>query len=153
MCTHPSIKAALAARNARNVITVMTPHVGEFAGLGFAVGHDRLAAAKAAASELGVVMVLKGAGTIIAAPSGRTYVDTEGTEVLGTAGSGDALSGLVGAFIAANRPTSPDDAARIAAAAVAVHGLAGTCAELAQGTVNAKNVMESIPAAFESVLA
>lgn len=151
MCTHPAIRASLAQRHERGLITVMTPHVGEFKALGFEVGTDRLAAAKAAASELHVVMVLKGAGTIVASDTGRAFVDVEGTEVLGTAGSGDVLSGLIGAFVAANRPADGDAAARIVAAAVAVHGLAGTCAELEHGTVNATNIMDAIPDAFASV--
>ena len=152
MCADASVQAALADRASRGRVTVMTPHVGEFAALGFEVGEDRLAAAKAAASELGVVMVLKGAGTIIAAPSGRAFIDVEGTEVLGTAGSGDVLTGIVTSFLAANQPTTLDDAARIVAAAVAVHGIAGSCAEVASGTVNSVDIMDAIGAAFASVL-
>lgn len=153
LCANPDVRAALGSRSDRGLITVMTPHVGEFAGLGFELGADRLSAAKLAARELGVIMVLKGAGTITAAPSGRAFIDVEGTEVLGTAGSGDVLAGLVGAFLAANQPDTTEQALAVVAAAVAVHGLAGSCAEAEHGSVNSVDIMHAINAAYESVLA
>lgn len=135
--------------------TVLTPHEGEFAALGFAIGaredEDRLGNARQAARELGAVIVLKGPGTVIASPSGTAYIDTWGTPDLGTAGSGDVLSGLMGALLAgaaARGDVDLDDAARIAAAAVGVHGLAGRLAAQGGRPVTAPDIIAAIPDAI-----
>ena len=141
--------------SARKRPTVLTPHEGEFAALGFAIGtgedEDRLGSARQAASELGAVVVLKGPGTVIASPSGAAYIDTWGTPDLGTAGSGDVLSGLMGALLAgaaARGDVDIDDAARIAAAAVGVHGLAGRLAAQGGRPVTAPDIIAAIPDAI-----
>ena len=138
--------------------TVLTPHAGEFAALGYAVGsgssEDRLGSARQAARELGAIVVLKGAGTVIASPSGMAYVDTWGTPDLGTAGSGDVLSGLMGALLAgaAARVDVDDDAAAgIAAAAVGLHGLAGRLAAQGGRPVTARDIIAAIPDAIALV--
>jgi NAD(P)H-hydrate epimerase len=103
---------------------VLTPHPGEFARLtGTDVGADdgeRLDRAMATASELGQVVVLKGARTVVAAPDGRAAVSTVANAALATAGSGDVLSGLIGALIA--QGAAPFDAAAVG---VYLHGRAG----------------------------
>lgn len=146
------------ALSVRQSPTVITPHVGEFAALGFEVGtggdEDRRAAAAHAARELGVVVVLKGAGTIVAAPSGATYIDTWGTADLGTAGSGDVLSGLMGALLAgaaAREPLDSESAARIAAAAVGLHGIAGRRAGAGGRPVTAPDLIAALPEAIAAV--
>ena len=102
---------------------MLTPHAGELARL-IEVDADwvdahRLEAAGRCAEQFGAVVVLKGADTIVRAPDGRTIVCDTGPPSLATAGTGDVLTGVVGAFLA--KGLDPVDAA--AAAAVA-HGLA-----------------------------
>ena len=67
---------------------------------------DRLGAARRAAAELGVVLLLKGPGTVVAAPDGVAYVDALGPSSLATAGSGDVLTGLLGALLAGDAARS-----------------------------------------------
>jgi hydroxyethylthiazole kinase-like uncharacterized protein yjeF len=144
-----------ASLGARRHPTVLTPHVGEFAGLGYSLGEgsaeDRLGSARTAARELGAVVVLKGPGTVIASPSGTAYVDTWGTPDLGTAGSGDVLAGLMGALLAgaAARGGVDDDAAALtAAAAVGLHGLAGRLAAHGGRPVTAPDIIAALPDAI-----
>jgi hydroxyethylthiazole kinase-like uncharacterized protein yjeF len=141
-------RAALAARADR--CTVLTPHAGEFARLGFDPTGGPLAAAVRAAAESGAVIVLKGPGTVVAAPGGPVHVDTFGTSALATAGSGDVLSGLIAGqlAVAARRgPVSSAEAARIAARAVGLHGLAGRLAAADGDGVTALDVLEHLAAA------
>jgi hydroxyethylthiazole kinase-like uncharacterized protein yjeF len=107
--------------------TLITPHAGEFARLMHAERDDveaqRLLWARRAADQLGVTVLLKGSTTVIADPDGRTAVNTTGTAWLGTAGSGDVLSGVCGSLMA--QGLSPFDAGRVGAF---LHGVAGTFA-------------------------
>jgi hydroxyethylthiazole kinase-like uncharacterized protein yjeF len=80
---------------------VITPHAGEFARIAGEVGPDRVAAARRAAAELGVTVLLKGNATVVADPDGRALVHPSPTSWAATAGSGDVLSGIVGALLAA----------------------------------------------------
>ena len=107
--------------------TVITPHPGEMGrlchGLKVSGGSiDRLALARQKAREWQVNLVLKGACTIIADPTGRTRINWGGTPALATAGTGDVLAGMVAGFLA--QYMSPFDAA---SAAVYLHN---TAAEL-----------------------
>lgn len=79
---------------------VLTPHAGEFARLAGDVGHDLADAARRAAKRFDVVLLLKGHTTVVAAPDGRTLVNTARSSWPATAGSGDVLSGLIGALLA-----------------------------------------------------
>lgn len=103
-----------------NATLVLTPHEGEFARLtGEAPGEDRLSATRSLAAACGAVVLLKGAPTVIAAPDGEVAIVSSGTTQLSTAGSGDVLSGVIGAFLA--RGLDPFRAAAIGAH---VHGRA-----------------------------
>jgi NAD(P)H-hydrate epimerase len=105
----------------RSAPTVLTPHDGEFAGLtGGPPDADRLEAARGLAAATRAVVALKGPSTVVAAPDGAVLVSTSGDERLATAGTGDVLSGVVGALLAAGL-----DAHRAAAAAAHLHGRAG----------------------------
>lgn len=103
---------------------VITPHPGEMARL-MKVGvkdvqNDRFTAAKECAEKWRVVTVLKGSNTIVADPSGLLTVNPTGGPNLGTAGTGDVLTGMIGALLA--QGMSARDAASVA---VFLHGSAG----------------------------
>lgn len=84
--------------------TVLTPHPLEAARLlgitAAEVQADRLAAAQALADLFGVVVVLKGSGTLITAPHRTPFINASGNALLATAGTGDVLAGMVGARLA-----------------------------------------------------
>ena len=86
---------------AMDVPAVFTPHDREFARLAGEVGGDRVAAARRAAATLGSTVLLKGNVTVVADPSGRALAHPAGNSWAATPGSGDVLSGLIGALLAA----------------------------------------------------
>lgn len=89
---------------ARDAPTVLTPHPGELARLleldTAAVQRQRLQHARAASERSGAVVVLKGDDTLVASPDGRVATSPGGAPALATAGSGDVLSGVIGALLA-----------------------------------------------------
>ncbi len=103
--------------------TVLTPHPGEMArllGCGVAaVQADRPAAALRCARRFGCVAVLKGAGTLVAAPDGRLWRNPTGNPGLARGGSGDVLAGMLAALLAQGLP-----AMDAALCAVWLHGAA-----------------------------
>jgi NAD(P)H-hydrate epimerase len=114
----------------RRAPLVMTPHDGEYARLvGSQPGPDRLAAARDLARRARAVVLLKGAMTIVATPGGDATIVASGSQRLSTAGSGDVLAGIIGAFLASGM--APHDAAALAAH---VHGRAASRG-LARGLV------------------
>jgi NAD(P)H-hydrate epimerase len=103
---------------ARTAPTVVTPHEGEYQRLtGHPAGADRVAAARSLADAAGVVVLLKGPGTVVAAPGGAVAVNPTGGPALATAGSGDVLTGIVAGFLARGLPVF-----EATAAAAWVHG-------------------------------
>ncbi|UWZ86747.1 NAD(P)H-hydrate dehydratase [Occallatibacter riparius] len=103
---------------------VLTPHPGEMArlaGISTAeVQSDRLNVARDFAARYGVILVLKGAHTLIAHPSGRVAVNTTGNPGMAKGGSGDLLTGVIAGLLA----QFPSDPERAVEAAVYIHGLA-----------------------------
>jgi len=83
---------------------ILTPHPGEMArllGKGVTeVQADRLAMASHFAREHGVILVLKGAATVVAAPDGRVAVNSSGNAGMAAGGMGDVLTGLIGGLLA-----------------------------------------------------
>ncbi|WP_330272373.1 NAD(P)H-hydrate dehydratase [Lentzea sp. NBC_00516] len=79
---------------------VLTPHDREFERLAGPVGSDRVAAARKAAQRFNAVVLLKGHRTVVAAPDGRALVNSATSSWPATAGSGDVLSGIIGALLA-----------------------------------------------------
>jgi NAD(P)H-hydrate epimerase len=103
---------------------VLTPHPGEMARLVGTkiqeVESNRLATAERAAHQFGCVVVLKGAGTIVATPDGRLWIGPAGTAALATGGTGDVLTGVITGMLA--QGLSPVDAV---VAGVYLHARAG----------------------------
>ncbi|WP_241248995.1 NAD(P)H-hydrate dehydratase [Rhodococcus sp. X156] len=118
LAEHPELLAR------RTAPVLLTPHAGEFARLvGGDVGPDRLGAVRAAARRLDATVLLKGSTTIIATPAGDALVNVAAGGWAATAGSGDVLSGVLGALLASGL-----DPLTAAGAGAHVHALA---AELA----------------------
>jgi hydroxyethylthiazole kinase-like uncharacterized protein yjeF len=130
----------------RSAPTVLTPHDREFARVFGPVGEDRVAAARAASAQLGCTVLLKGDRTVVA-DRDHAYVNPTGSAVLASAGTGDVLSGLGGALLAARGVP----AARAAAVAAFVHGLAGRLAA-ESGPVSATTVLAALRPAVRAVL-
>jgi hydroxyethylthiazole kinase-like uncharacterized protein yjeF len=120
LATDAALHAALVARAAP---TILTPHPLEAARLLATdigtVQSDRIAAARKLALQTQAIVVLKGSGTVIAAPDGRIVINPTGNPSLATAGTGDVLAGLTGALLAQAWP-----AWEAALAAVWLHGSA-----------------------------
>ena len=131
----------------RTAPTVLTPHDREFERVAGPVGDDRVGAARRAAAEMGVTMLLKGNATVVADPDGFAYVNPTGTPWLATAGSGDVLSGLGGALLAGGV-----EPALAAALAAYLHGLAGSIAA-GGATTSATGVLDALPDALRTVCA
>ncbi len=90
----------------------MTPHAGEFARLaGAPPGDDRVGACRQLADALGATVLLKGNVTVIADPGGPVYLNPAGQSWAATAGSGDVLSGMIGALLASGLPSGEAAAA------------------------------------------
>ena len=100
----------LRTRQTLGAPTIVTPHDGEYARLaGQPVGDDRIAAAQRLADRSTAVVLLKGPGTVIAEPAiggrpGRIALNDTGSAALATAGSGDALTGVIAGFLARGVP-------------------------------------------------
>lgn len=129
---------------------VLTPHPGEMArlaGISTAeVQKDRLHVARAFATSHQITVVLKGARTLIAHPSGRVAVNTSGNPGMAKGGSGDVLTGVTAAMLA----QFPEDVERAVEAAVFLHGLAADLAvrELDEHTLLATDSLSKFSQAF-----
>jgi len=101
----PQLQTQLTARQHRGYSTVLTPHPLEAARLlgstAAEVQASRLTAAQQLAERFRCVVVLKGSGSIIAAPGRQPFVNASGNALLATAGTGDVLAGMLGAYLAA----------------------------------------------------
>jgi hydroxyethylthiazole kinase-like uncharacterized protein yjeF len=138
---------------AKRAPLILTPHPGELARLANTtaahVQAQRLPLARELAQQWGVVMVLKGARTIIAAPDGTCYINSTGGPALATGGSGDVLTGVIAGLLA--QGLEPIQAA---VAGVFVHGLAGDMAPGQLGGsrgVVAGDLIDLLPAALAAL--
>jgi NAD(P)H-hydrate epimerase len=131
---------------------VLTPHPGEMGRLigktAKEVQADRWNVARSFAQEYGVVMVLKGAGTVITDKSGKLWINSTGNPGMAKGGMGDALTGIVGSFLA--QGLTAFDAAR---ASVFFHGLAGDLANerLGARAMLTTDLIEHLGAAFATL--
>ena len=127
---------------------ILTPHPGEFARLSGRtipqIAADRVGVAIEFARQHNVVVVLKGAGTVVTDGT-RYYVNTTGNSGMATGGSGDVLTGLLTAILAQGLP--PFEAAQLA---TCLHGLAGDRAaqELTQPGLIASDLPDYLPSAW-----
>jgi NAD(P)H-hydrate epimerase len=132
----------------------LTPHPGEMARmLGVSVAdvqRDRIRTVRQFATAWGVHVVLKGATSVIGTPEGLVLLNPTGNPGMASGGTGDVLTGVLGAFLA--RGLAAADAL---ASAVYLHGLAGDVAAARQGqeSLIAGDVIEALPAAFAALRA
>lgn len=149
-----------------NQVIVVTPHEGELDTLGFSLDlsskstkiheKNRIEVAQIISDELHVICVLKGHRTIITAPQSSIqsptskkefnshYIDLVGGSELATAGSGDVLAGLIGAFLASWQPQDLENALKVVAGAVNLHSRAGKKAASTHTSVVATDILESL---------
>ncbi|MDH5562507.1 MAG: NAD(P)H-hydrate dehydratase [Nitrospirota bacterium] len=132
---------------------VLTPHPGEMARLvsqasSQTINEDRIGAASTFATTHRVILVLKGANTVIAHPHGQIAICPTGNPGMASAGMGDVLTGMIAGLLAQGLPSW--DAARMG---VYLHGLAGDLAVMATGEPGliASDVISAIPHAFLQV--
>jgi hydroxyethylthiazole kinase-like uncharacterized protein yjeF len=131
---------------------ILTPHPGEFAALfglkADEVQEDRFGMVRMAADKLNATVVLKGAGTLVAAPGHPVAVNLTGNPGMASGGSGDVLAGIVAGLAA--QGIAPFEAA---CAGVWLHGRAGdlAAAEKSQSSLIAPDLIEKLPEAFRAV--
>ncbi|WP_207453226.1 ADP-dependent NAD(P)H-hydrate dehydratase [Herbiconiux sp. SYSU D00978] len=136
---------------------VITPHYRELARLTGQdpadVEADAAGSAARAADSLGVTVLLKGARTHVASPDGTRLVCESHVGWLATAGTGDALAGILGALVATNaqRATDPGGLAHLAAAASVLHSLAGERAS-GGGPLTVLDLAAAVPGVIAELL-
>lgn len=131
----PHLQRQCEQRAVSQRLTFVTPHPAEAARLLGStpqdVQADRLSAALLLAKRLNAHVALKGCGTVVAAPDGRWYINTNGNSGLASAGTGDVLTGMLAALLA--QPWSPLEALL---GAVHLHGAAAdACVAAGQGPI------------------
>lgn len=125
---------------------ILTPHAGEMLRLlgttDKSALDDRVAVGRNFATKHKLILVLKGARSLIAAPGGRVIINPTGNAGLGTAGAGDTLTGIITGFIAQDRATLKNHSDALAAtiAALYIGGLAG---DLAARTLGMRTMVAS----------
>lgn len=132
--------------------SIFTPHPKEFERIFGASrsSFDRLMKAQEAAQRYKIIIVLKGANTVIALPDARLYFNTTGNQGMATAGAGDVLTGMIVALLA--QGYSSENAAKVA---VYLHGLAGDFAigKQSMESLIASDIIDNIGVAYLSLSA
>jgi NAD(P)H-hydrate epimerase len=113
------------------------------------VQKDRIGITSDFAIKYKVIVVLKGAGTVIATPDGRVFVNSTGNPGMATGGTGDVLTGMIGGLLAQGYTAS-----QAACLGVYLHGLAGDLAAKEKGEEGmiAGDLIEKIPDAISEIL-
>lgn len=130
--------------------TILTPHPGELHRL---IGpwddeFQRLEKVKSFANQNKCIVIVKGANSAIVSPDGKVYFNSTGNPGMATAGSGDALTGIITGLLA--QGLNPMDAAIVA---VYIHGFAGDLAafEIGYASLMASDIINSLPKAFKQL--
>jgi hydroxyethylthiazole kinase-like uncharacterized protein yjeF len=132
---------------------IFTPHPGEMSRLNgrpiSEIQADRIATARAFATDRDVHLVLKGNRSVIAAPDGRVWINPTGSPAMATGGTGDVLTGLIAGLIA----QFPDQIDAALLAAVYLHGRCGElgAAKLGEKSLIATDLFEFLPEAMREV--
>ncbi|MEZ4884968.1 MAG: NAD(P)H-hydrate dehydratase [Chitinophagales bacterium] len=118
--------------------SILTPHPKEFERLaGKTSNHfERLQKQREIAQMYGIVLLVKGAHTAIACPDGSVYFNSTGNPAMGTAGSGDVLTGMIAAFVAQGYTSK-----EAAILGVYLHGQAGDIAAKVEGNILASDLI------------
>ncbi len=125
---------------------ILTPHPGEMARLMDIsvreIQEDRIGAATRCSADLGCHIILKGARTIVSAPSGEVFINPTGNPGMASGGTGDVLTGMIGGFLCQGMPLT--DAAVVA---TFLHGRAGdrVATEKGERSLVATDLLEKIP--------
>ena len=145
MSAHPEWLGKLPA------LSILTPHPKEFERLFGSSKNDfeRLALAKQKAKEYNVIIIVKGHHSFVAAPTGSNFFNSTGNPGMATAGSGDALTGIITSLVA--QQYSPMDAAVLG---VYLHGLAGDIAarKISEPSLVASDIIQNLGNAFRQLL-
>jgi len=141
-----NLSGSLRSLGKAKALRILTPHPGEMARIMKSttkkVQEDRIRIARDFAKEYGVVLVLKGARTVIADQEGNIAINSSGNPGMASGGMGDVLTGMIGSLLA--QGFSPLDAAR---AGVFLHGWAAdrVADELGEAGMSATDLLEKIP--------
>ena len=144
-----SLQALLTSRTARGQATLLTPHPLEAARLlgaasAATIQSDRLGCAEQLAARFACVVLLKGSGSVIAAPQQPTLINASGNARLASAGTGDVLAGwLGGLWAAAQAQAAAPSPQRIAAAAAWLHGAAAEGGDM-QAPLTASKLLQAL---------
>jgi NAD(P)H-hydrate epimerase len=136
----------------REIPPILTPHPGELGKLleisATEVNRNRVELSQKFAEENGVILVLKGAPTVIASPDGYIWINTTGNPGLASGGTGDVLTGMIAGFLAQSR-----EPLRSSLLGVYLHGLAGdfAAADLSMHSLMAGDLLDYIPDAINSL--
>jgi hydroxyethylthiazole kinase-like uncharacterized protein yjeF len=146
LATDEALRTQLDARTGRGLHTVLTPHPLEAARLlgsdVAAVQANRLQAVRSLAQRHGCVVLLKGSGSLIAAPGQATVINPTGNALLASGGTGDALAGWLGG-VWAQFPAASDGHAAAQQAAVATAWLHGRAADVALSRATGRRVLSA----------
>jgi ADP-dependent NAD(P)H-hydrate dehydratase / NAD(P)H-hydrate epimerase len=140
-------------RGSKELPMILTPHPGEMARLISRpiteILKNPIESARSFAVDYGVILVLKGSPTFVAAPDGQVYVNSTGNAGMATGGTGDVLTGMIASFVA----QKPDDPLTAVIAAVYLHGLAGDLVASRTGTrtMLASDITAHLGEAFSEV--
>ena len=147
-----ALVGSLPALRSREGAAVLTPHPGEAARLletsAAKINADRLGAARELSRQAGAIVLLKGAGSVIAAPEGRSRINPTGGAYLAAAGTGDVLTGMVAAFLGQGM-----DAMEAATLAAFLHGDAADRLAQRRGESGllAGEIGEELPACMQAL--
>ncbi len=142
---------------------IITPHIGELSRLINLpieeIAQDRIKIARKVAQEYNLILVFKGAPTLVAEPSGQVYVNSSGNPGMATAGSGDVLTGIIIGLLGQKLKLEKEKsffqiALESAIAGVYLHGLCGDLAKKEKTVYGliAGDILEKIPEAIKMIL-